>query len=546
MGSANGFKAAQPVAGSSTQELFYAADRAFERGHLKQAMMLCQQLLQANETYAPAYFMLATITMELYQHDKALKFNALAERFQPNSFEVYFQRGKIHFVQGNMDDALIAFERAQALQPGNAVTAMLIGDVLAQQGKLDAAIEQFSKATLLQDLPEILEHKGICQQQAGDYDGAKKSFKAVLSRLPNYAPALTHLAIIALHEEEEDKAENYLRKALMINPHHQEALVGLSSICLGRHQLEEATNLSRLAIKVNPHHFNLVMGALRSLTAAGFLDEVETALRNLYQQHPDNLQVLVRLSNILAPRGKRDEALVLVEKALLQVPTNSALLHTRAALLGDSTAVAPADYVANMFDGYAEQFDYHLQEQLGYHTPTLISQALRDVLPADAHGLSLLDLGCGTGLAAQALRDITNVRVGVDLSPKMISKAQAKHIYTEAHVDELVRFMQADSRDYDLVVAADVLVYIGDLNPLFAAVRSRMNAGGLCALSVEREEGEHDYVLRPSGRYAHSEHYLQSLAASHGFTIEHSAVCDLRKEAGSMIVGTVCILRKTP
>lgn len=549
MSSANGFQAAHTDAGTSTQDLstqdlFYAADRALGRGDLKQAMMLCQQLLQANETYAPAYFMLATITMELYQHDKALKFNELAERFQPNSFDVYFQRGKIHFVKGNMDEALEAFERAQSLQPSNAVTAMLIGDVLAQQGKIDEAIAQFSKATLLQDLPEILEHKGICQQAAGDYEGAKQSFKAMLSRLPNYAPALSHLATIALHEEDEDKAEDYLRKALMINPNHQEALVALSSICLSRHDLESATSLSRLAIKVNPNHLKMVMGALRSLTAAGFLDEVETALRHLYQHHPDNLQVLVRLATILAPRGKREEALALVEKALLQVPDNSALLHTRAALRGESTATAPVDYVANMFDGYAEQFDYHLQEQLGYHTPTLISQALRAALPSGVRDLSLLDLGCGTGLAAQALQDITTLRVGVDLSPKMIAKSKTKHIYTDAHVDELVHFMQNDTRHYDLVVAADVLVYIGDLNPLFSHVVQRMKEGGLCALSVERETSERDYTLQPSGRYSHSENYVQSLAALHGLSVVYSAACDLRKEAGAMIVGTLFVLRK--
>lgn len=545
MGSANGFQAAPVSAGSSTQALFHAADRALAQGDLKHAMALCQQLLQTNETYAPAYFMLATITMELYQHEKALKFNELAERFQPGSFDVYFQRGKIHFVQGRMDEALEAFERAQSLHPSNAITAMLIGDVLSQQGRLDEAIAQFSKATLLQDLPEILEHKGICQQQVGDFAGAKQSFEALLARVPHHASAHLYLGKLALHDHDTQTAEEYFRKAVTINPNHQEALVALASICLGRHEMKEAAELSRRAIKANPNHLSMVMKALQALLSGGFLDEAEQALRHLYQHHPSDIGVLVRLATILAPRGKTEEALMLIEKALEKIPDNVSLQHTRAALRGETTATAPESYVANTFDSYAEQFDYHLQELLGYHTPDLIAKAVRDALPADATGLSLLDLGCGTGLAAEALADITALRIGVDLSPKMIDKANAKGIYTHAHVDELVRFMNGDGRDYDLVVAADVLVYIGDLHALFSRVSTRLKQGGLFALSVEREESEHDYVLRPSGRYAHSQGYVEKLAATYGFSVAHCAACDLRKEAAAMIVGTVCVLKKT-
>lgn len=545
MGSANGFQPAQSAAGVSVQDTFHAADRAMRAKDFKQASALCQQILQTNETFAPAYFMLAQITMELYQHDKALKFNELAEKFQSGSFDIYFQRGQICFVLGKMEDALTAFEHAQSLQPSNAITAMLIGDVLAQLGRLDEAISQFTKATMLQDLPQILEHKGICQQQVGDLEGAKTSFQSLLQRDPNHAGALMYLGKLAMHDQDEAQAERYFRQALAINPNHQETLLAVASICLARHEMQEAVALSRRAIAVNPNHPNRVIAALQALLSAGFLDEVEQILRHLYQHHPDNVGVLIRLATILAPRGKTEEALMLIEKIIEKYPDNVSLLHTRAALRGETTATAPESYVANTFDSYAEQFDYHLQELLGYHTPRLIADAVRDALPTGSAGLSLLDLGCGTGLAAEALADITALRVGVDLSPKMIAKAQAKGIYSEAHVDELVRYMNADSRHYDLVVAADVLVYIGDLEPLFASVNARLKTGGLFALSVEREESQSNYVLRPSGRYAHSQAYVQMLATTHGFDAVHCAACDLRKEAEHMIVGTVCVLKKT-
>jgi len=80
--------------------------------------------------------------------------------------------------------------------------------------------------------------------------------------------------------------------------------------------------------------------------------------------------------------------------------------------------------------------------------------------------------------------------VGVDLSSAMGDKARARGCYDRVEVGELVGWLhrQAGGRQpggggssgggedggseggrFDLLVAADVLVYIGDLRPLFAA-----------------------------------------------------------------------------
>ena len=90
------------------------------------------------------------------------------------------------------------------------------------------------------------------------------------------------------------------------------------------------------------------------------------------------------------------------------------------------------------------------------------------------------DLGCGTGLMGPLLRPHVSGRLeGVDLSQGMVDKARAKGCYDHLAVEELVAYLDGSagqegvqcggSGGYDLLVAADVFVYIGDLGPVFAS-----------------------------------------------------------------------------
>jgi len=97
--------------------------------------------------------------------------------------------------------------------------------------------------------------------------------------------------------------------------------------------------------------------------------------------------------------------------------------------------------------------------------------------------LDILDIGCGTGLAGAWLKDYARSLVGVDLSEQMVNVARKKMLYQELHVQPLNAFLEGCDRTFDLVVAADVLSYVGDLQSTFDQVRvraagRRQEAGG--------------------------------------------------------------------
>jgi predicted TPR repeat methyltransferase len=204
----------------------------------------------------------------------------------------------------------------------------------------------------------------------------------------------------------------------------------------------------------------------------------------------------------------------------------------RLALLGEGSrlrALSPA-YVARLFDDYAARFDAHLACGLGYRGPELIAAALdRLEAPRFSH---CIDLGCGTGLAGVALRGRVDRLIGVDLSAAMIAKARETRLYDELKVGDAVAFLATSAaRGADLVVAADVFGYIGDLDGVFGAAARALADGGRLAFSVETDDGE-GYRLGPAMRFTHSTRYVRDAAIRAGLREELLAPVSIRREAG--------------
>ena len=188
-------------------------------------------------------------------------------------------------------------------------------------------------------------------------------------------------------------------------------------------------------------------------------------------------------------------------------------------------------YVARLFDDYAARFDAHLAGELGYRGPELIAAALDRL---DSRRFSrCIDLGCGTGLAGAALRERVDTLIGVDLSPRMIAKAREARLYDSLEVGDAVAFLGSPAaRSADLIVAADVFAYIGDLSPIFEAVARALANGGWLAFSVETREGE-GYRLGPAMRFAHSDPYVREAANRAGLRRPLLTHVSIRREAVS-------------
>lgn len=203
---------------------------------------------------------------------------------------------------------------------------------------------------------------------------------------------------------------------------------------------------------------------------------------------------------------------------------------------------APAAYVATLFEQHAQSFDDILVERLGYDVPAM---ARRLVGMHATPPLRILDLGCGTGLAGAAFADIAGEIVGIDLAEGMLALADERGVYDDLYVGEAVDFMAGwDEDPFDLVVAADVWPYIGDLAPFAAAAATCLRPQGWLVASSER--GADDFAVTRTQRFAHASTYLRRVLEAHGLSTVAIEPITVRHEEGVPVAGDLVLARRSP
>lgn len=244
--------------------------------------------------------------------------------------------------------------------------------------------------------------------------------------------------------------------------------------------------------------------------------------------------------------GRIDEAAAAYARVLALDPDDHGGAAVRLASLGRGSVPerAPEAYVETLFDQHAEAFEDILVGQLGYHVPLLLNEALK--VHAPGPHARMLDLGCGTGLAGVALSAMTHHRTGIDLSSNMIDLTGETDLYDELYVGDAVAFVEEieDEAPWNLIVATDVLPYLGDVTALFAGVRRVSAPEAVFAFSTERFDAPGGtYTVGPHQRFHHTLDYLERELAAAGFALLHAGEITIRHEEGAPLPGHLVIAR---
>ncbi len=215
---------------------------------------------------------------------------------------------------------------------------------------------------------------------------------------------------------------------------------------------------------------------------------------------------------------------------------------------GERAPAMSEAYLRRLFDQYAGRFDAALTERLAYRGPAVLRGAVENVLRAAGrrpHFASVLDLGCGTGLAGAAFRPLAATLVGIDLSPAMIAQAAQKHLYDRlvtAPLADALADERAKGNRFDLVLAADVFVYVNDLTPVMAAIAQVLAPAAHVAFTTETHPGDGAKLL-PTLRYAHAAGYLHAVLAGAGLAAVHVEPVSVRTEKGVPVDSLVVVAR---
>ncbi|MEP9366036.1 methyltransferase domain-containing protein [Xanthobacter sp. VNH20] len=271
-------------------------------------------------------------------------------------------------------------------------------------------------------------------------------------------------------------------------------------------------------------------------------------LADLVEEAPHFLAGWFLLGEAREAAGDAAGAIFAYEEALTRDEADvlgAGLRLARLGARGPGGAMSPA-FVRTLFDQYAGRFDTALREGLAYRGPEVLDAALRTACHAAGAPLRFgraLDLGCGTGLAAPLLAPACDALVGVDLSPAMIEKARHLGLYAALETGEMVAFLKDQPPGAaDLVLAADALCYLADLDGVFRAAARALVPAGWLAFTVETHDGA-GILLRDTLRYAHGRAYVADALAAAGFATPVLEPVSTRTEKGVPVPGLVCVAR---
>jgi predicted TPR repeat methyltransferase len=484
--------------------------------------------------------------VELHQHGQLQSAQALYRQvleLDPRSFDALHLLGVIARQQGDAATSIDLISRAIAVNDGQAAAHCNLGVALLDTGLADEALASHERALALNPAYALAwSNRGNALRRLARADEALDSYQRALLIQPQYAEAHCNRAIVLQDQGRYLDALGAAEDALTIKDRYADAWLARGNALHCLRYLPEAVESFDRAIHLRPDWAEAYSAQGASLQRLGefaaALDSYDQALKH----KPDYALAHYHRGNALRSLDRREEAIAAYRAALAHGDNPETIAFALASVgEGETPPALPNDYVRSLFDQYANHFDQHLTEVLGYKTPAVLDALLRHVAPSSE--LATLDLGCGTGLCGPYLRAYSRKLHGVDLSQPMLDKAAERGLYDQLACADLLTYLDGQHGAWDLAVAADVFVYIGDLAPAFRAVHAALRPGGRFCFSVEAGDGA-DYVLRPSNRYAHTLEYLQRLAATTGFTVLATQALEAREENGTPIAAHALVLCK--
>jgi predicted TPR repeat methyltransferase len=376
--------------------------------------------------------------------------------------------------------------------------------------------------------------------EAGRLEDAAAQYQAALALVPGRPSVLANLGVTQCRLGRWRDAVSTLTQATRADPTHRDAWValGLSHEALSRWD-EAATALHegiRLGANTGQLWLSLAMCRMR-------LQQPDEALRALDQAvatEPTLAEAWSQRGSLLRDTGRLAEAARCYEQALANGGDETLNRFYLSSVQGGAApAHPPSLYVEALFDEYADEFQTHLVEQLNYQAHTTLLAPLR---ASGQRFERVLDLGCGTGLCGRLIQAQAGAVDGVDLSGAMVAQAQASGAYRRVVHGDLLAFLRESTEPVDLVMAADVFIYVGALDAVFEAVRERLQPGACFAFSVELATDGSELKLLPSLRYAHSPAYIDRLAALNGFRLRQSWQAPLREDQQKPVMGLYVLL----
>ncbi len=551
-----------------------------QQGHWKKAEQLYHTLLAETPENADILHLIGILYGQIGQFDSAQEYLERALSFSADNPTFHNSMANVKKRLDDIDSAIFHYKTAIKLQPSSTTAHNNLAILMTLQGDLEQASQSAKDALALNpDDPEAHYNLAIIALKQNDTTLAVNELRATLTINPAHLQARYTLAQQLQYTDQYDieEALEHYQAVLKAQPNFTDALVNYGAALLSLHKREEAIKNFYLALDTDPDHYeahynlgcallekealpvaleHFIKAIVKKPTSEAYYNigviysyqdrhgDALSYLKNAIELNPNYFAAYNNLATVYLKIDDIPKAIENFEAALKLQPKNAEITYILNALRQEKTPDrAPKEYVEHLFDQYAPYFDQHLQEHLKYETPQLLHEAVMANIHDNLHCRKLLDLGCGTGLAGKLFKDIAAPLIGVDLSSQMIATLEQKALYDQLIIGDIHEVLK-NQKDCEVIIACDVLTYIGDLSRLFAAVEAALTPGGLFAFTTELAPETTTYTLQTSIRYAHSPSYILQMAEQNHLTSLTQQNITLRLQHNKPLPGLLTVLGK--
>lgn len=381
--------------------------------------------------------------------------------------------------------------------------------------------------------------------QADHLPIAEQLCQQILELNPRHGDSLNLLGFIAYRTGNTDVTIQLLNRAIKADGNIHYYHNNLGALLKTCNRTDEAILEYRKAIAVRPDYVEAHDNLGVALRAQNRIDEAIVEHQIAIEINPSHAPAHLNLGSAFMEKGKTENSIYHLRHYLELDPSDGGGARILLAKLGADKLPGQASegYLKKMYSITAKTWD----NAVSYKGHLLVADAFEILCTKNSNRLRALDLGCGTGLVGELIRDKVEWLEGVDLSPAMLEKAKHKKVYDKLHQQDLVSFLSQSGKKYDLITCAATLIHFGDLTNVFGLIVNASNLRSLFIGTLFVNDEESDIaphaLYAEASCYSHGLGYLERLATKNGFKIEILRTELHEQYEGQPVMGIIFALR---
>ena len=511
------------------------AQNLHRMGRLPEAARAYHDFLRTNPRHFEALNALGMIYFQTLQYDQAQYLIGEALRVDPYDTNALCFRGLALMKVRRYDQAIECFDRAIAIKPDFIEAFTNRATAFSEMGRFDEAVAAFDQVLAMEpNDPITWNNRGNALVSLNRTEDAIAAYDTALAILPGFPEATGNRRRVldALRGTNAPFADNVHIKGVLL---------------MREGRFHDAVTAFDEALEVKPNFVDAISSRATALSEMMRYEEALAGFEQALAVDAEHVFSWNNRGNTLAAMKQFEDAVASYDRALQLSPTFQQALDNRLNALFELKRGkrCPPAYMRGLFDDFSSHYDETMLEKLQYRAHLHLRDLAERVLPRLTPPWRILDLGCGTGLVGEAFKDLAaGGRLdGLDIAPRMIEAARARAIYDELILGDLETELYAPGPNYELILAADTMIYLGDLAPAFFGVAKRLEPEGFYIFAVESAAAG-DWQQTPANRFRHSTAYLEAEAERAGLVFVDTMECTLRNEAGTPVAGLAVALQK--